>query len=509
MLAKLNILILLLWPLFSVVLFGLIRPRRRAAMASLLIGMLFLPEAEIELAGLPNLDKNAIVGLGLLLAALGYDADRLTRFRPHWVDLFALAFVMAPVLNVSFADTLFPMPFQFGVASGLSFFLGLTGPYLIARLYIRDFTALRELALAIVIAGLVYVPVCLWEGRMSPQLHTKIYGFFPGASFSMSKRWGGFRPVGFTSDGLMLSILMAGTAIVAWAVWQGQSVRAFRFNKFAVHPFWVAWTLAATTVWCRSTGAIILLMMAIPVLWITRKFQTRLALIGFLLIPPIYMTVRLPELVSSQVILDLLSPILPEARLASLEFRLTQEDVLNEYTWQHLWLGRGGYGGLQVFDATTGRTAVNNDVVDATWMILSGKWGLFGLLGYYCMLMMPAILVAARIPKAYLRHPIIACVIGLTLVLGIRGIDALTNGFLSPIYMFLSGALLGVLPQFSRTQPKQQQVVHQTKRRELPWRKRPEPELIPDSPLLDRHGEEVVEVEPAVEVAPSHPTRVS
>lgn len=58
----------------------------------------------------------------------------------------------------------------------------------------------------LVIAGLIYTVPMLYEIRMSPQLHTIFYGYFPH-SFGQQARGGGFRPVVFMGHGLLVGFL--------------------------------------------------------------------------------------------------------------------------------------------------------------------------------------------------------------------------------------------------------------------------------------------------------------
>jgi hypothetical protein len=92
-----------------------------------------------------------------------------------------------------------------GVYDGLSQSLEQTivwgVPYWIGRAYFTDFKALRDLALGIVIGGLIYVPFCLVEMRFSPQWHTWSYGYFQH-DFTQVFRFGGYRPVVFMEHGL-------------------------------------------------------------------------------------------------------------------------------------------------------------------------------------------------------------------------------------------------------------------------------------------------------------------
>ena len=105
-------------------------------------------------------------------------------------------------------------------------------PYLLGRLYFSEPAALRDLALATVSAALAYVPFCLWEIRMSPQLHAIVYGLQP-FGFGQAIRFGGYRPSVFMTHGLMLGMLgerEGGTARLQEAV-----QRTERFRRRAAH----------------------------------------------------------------------------------------------------------------------------------------------------------------------------------------------------------------------------------------------------------------------------------
>src|SRR5260370_24213231 len=77
--------------------------------------------------------------------------------------------------------------FVSAITNGLGFYDALSAvianmliwgvPYLLGRMYFGSVEGLRELAIGLMIGALAYVPFCLYEVRMSPQLHAKIYGF--------------------------------------------------------------------------------------------------------------------------------------------------------------------------------------------------------------------------------------------------------------------------------------------------------------------------------------------
>ena len=65
-----------------------------------------------------------------------------------------------------------------------------------------------------VLGGLIYVPLCLFEVRMSPQLHNMVYGFAQH-SFGQTVRGGGWRPMVFMQHGLAVGLFMS--VMLPWA----------------------------------------------------------------------------------------------------------------------------------------------------------------------------------------------------------------------------------------------------------------------------------------------------
>ena len=58
-----------------------------------------------------------------------------------------------------------------------------------------------------------------WEVRMSPQLHSSMYGFRP-FRFDQAYRWGGYRPSVFMQHGIALGLFMASCTLVAFWLWR-------------------------------------------------------------------------------------------------------------------------------------------------------------------------------------------------------------------------------------------------------------------------------------------------
>ena len=160
-------------------------PPRSALLLVVAGGFLFLPVFAGTAYAAPLLRRKEMLIAGVALAAsLMVDRHRWVRFRPRLLDLPAAVFCLAPIAT-SLTNGL-------GLYDGLqaafqeSFTWGV--PYLLGRLYLGDLSGLRELARTVVAAALVYTPLCLWEVRMSPQLHYQVFGYRPYAGFVQSVR---------------------------------------------------------------------------------------------------------------------------------------------------------------------------------------------------------------------------------------------------------------------------------------------------------------------------------
>ena len=200
------------WIPAVLVLFSLLPPRR-AVIAAFLGAWLFLPVAAYPVQGLPDYDKMFAACTGVLLGVLLFDSTRVSEFRLHWLDLPMIIWCLVPFIS--------------SVTNGLGAYDGASAvlktlvtwglPYLIGRLYFRTTDDLRELAIGFFIGGLLYVPFCLYEIKMSPQLHRMVYGYH--VSFANSKRFEGWRPAVFMQDGLMVGMWMVTASLAGIWLW--------------------------------------------------------------------------------------------------------------------------------------------------------------------------------------------------------------------------------------------------------------------------------------------------
>ena len=216
--------VLLAWLPVVVALFRAIGPRR-AVLVGLLGGYLFLPVGQVMLG--PSgfafpLHKFTATGLGLLLGALIFDRRTLLRARPGWLDLPMLGYYLAPLIGLatgvpgSSTDILDVM-----IGRGL----GWVVPYAMGRIYFGRGDGPATVAVALVIAGLSYIPVCLYEEIAGPTRYLAGLIYRIPYKETMVERIGGWRPEGLLSNGLTLAAWMALTTVMATWLWLGGTWR--------------------------------------------------------------------------------------------------------------------------------------------------------------------------------------------------------------------------------------------------------------------------------------------
>ena len=321
-------------------------PRHLVVAAAFLFGLLFLPMvdefgeigkpdrggpfAAIMLPGLA-LTKLKVTSLAVLLGVLVTDLKRLLQFRPSWFDLPMVLWCLSPLPSLIGAPP--PEgkdPFQMIVAQCFGMFLVWGVPFFMGRLYFDSLPRLRDLALLFAASALVYVPFCLYEMRMSPVLHTRIYGFAQH-EFQQSIRLGGYRPVVFMQHGLAVGLFMVtGTliGIVLW--WSGatKNLLSSRWPRLARYSPYLLLLLAVTTILTRSTGALVLGAVGLVALALAAWPRTRLPLLGLCLASALYVGTRSSGSWSGYSLVPVLTETLGDERAQSFVFRQINEDQL-------------------------------------------------------------------------------------------------------------------------------------------------------------------------------------
>ncbi len=420
------ILSLIAWIFTGAGLFAVLSPRR-AVLASYLGAWLFLPVAAVAVPGLPDLTKSSAASAAVLLGAVVFDSGRILGFRPSWIDIPMLAWCLAPIPS--------------SVTNGLGLYDGVSGslihvvmwgiPYVVGRAYFTDLGALRDLAVAIVIGGVLYIPLCLFEVRMSPQLHHIVYGYHQH-SFLQTLRWGGYRPMVFMHHGLMVGLWMVGAALAAFWLWRSRSVTRLFGAPMSV----VTAGLGVTAVLCKSLGALGLGAAGGGLLVATGVVRARTMAWMLVIMAPAYMGVRTFGLWSGDHAVEAAALINPD-RAQSLETRFENETLLIDKAMRQPLFGWGAWGRNRVYDED-GR---DRTITDGLWVIVLGQRGVFGLAALTFALLTPVVLLWRRIPVRAWGEPAAGPAIVLAVLVVLHVLDSLLNAMINPIYLLAAGGI--------------------------------------------------------------------
>jgi hypothetical protein len=415
------------WPVVALLLFMVMRPRR-AVIATILLAGLFLPVAGYKISGLPAYSKLTATTISALLGVALFDTRRLLAFRPSWADLPMGLWCICPFFSSVTNDlaihdgfsSMFYQTFTYGV------------PYLLGRIYLTDLLGMYELAMGIFLGGLIYMPLCLLEIRLSPQLHTWVYGFHQHI-FDQTLRFGGYRPTVFMDHGLMVGMWMSMATLSGFWLWYSRTTRSL----FGIPILWFLVPLAITTILCKSLGAFVLLMVGIGVLIATRSTASRGFLIALALAPVLYIAVRIPGAWSGGDLTEVVATVNP-GRAASLQFRLENEERLVQRAQQRPLFGWGGWGRARVRDSQ-GRDI---SVTDGLWIIALGNTGFFGLVSLTGSVLVSLGGLMRRFPAQAWSHRYVAPAVAMCVMVLLFFVDCLFNNMINPAYTLAAGGLV-------------------------------------------------------------------
>src|SRR5262245_32445400 len=325
---------LLAWPAVALWLFQA-RPVNKALAWTILGAYLLLPVgASIKFEGIPAFDKSSIPNLAALVGCILIARRALRLFHGFGLaEVLILMLVVGPFITsalngdtIIVGERVLPGVGAYDALSAVISQLIFLLPFFLARQFLRDAQDTIEVLRVLVIAGLAYSLPMLFEVRMSPQLHTWIYGYFPH-SFIQQMRDGGFRPVVFLGHGLLVAFFIMTTAVAAAAFWRTQN-RILRLPAACISPW-----LGGVLVLCKTLSAFVYGVVAMALVRFTRpRLQLRIALL-LVGLAVLYPTLRAGDLFPTRFVTNLAQSVSAE-RAESLKVRLDNEDQLLDRAWQ-------------------------------------------------------------------------------------------------------------------------------------------------------------------------------
>jgi hypothetical protein len=422
-------------------------PQRAALVWSLLTGYLLLPESfAIDLPGLPAVDKVSVLAVSLVLAlmlirpATGKGAPPpapALETQERWMGRIIYLLLAMVVINagmtvatnrepVVYPTMVQPPVSSWDLVSTLSATLFMIVPFFLGRRYLATAEDHRYLLRCLLLAGLAYSLLILYEIRMGPTLHSDIYGMSQH-SFRQHVRDGQFRPKVFLRHGLwvglfLFSVVLAGTALARAG---SEAKRLFRI----LATLWMLGILLIS----KNLGAVMITCLLLPLLWLpVRTILTASAVIAVIFVT--YPALRQADMVPLDRVLSVAYRISPE-RATSFEFRLRNEDILLARAAEKPLSGWGGWGRAQPSDDRGNRITT----VDGLWVGTLGSSGWIGYVSFFGLLVFP-ILALFHIRK---RREIPLETAALSLIMAGNLLYLIPNSALSPIGWLMVGAIAG------------------------------------------------------------------
>lgn len=408
--------------------FGVVAQWRnaRGVSAGLLGAWLFLPQATIRFPYIFYTTKMLAVTLTLCAAVLFIDFRRVKNFRAHWFDglmgLFCtVPFFSALVNGFAFADAV-----KFAFEHSSTFLI----PYLLGRLYLTDFDALRDFALVFVVGGLVYVPLCWYEIIFGPYLHLTVYGF-PPSLLEMAVRFGGWRPLVFQLHGLMVSLFMASATVCAFWLWHTRAV----LRIWKIPMLWIFVALGITTIGVKSVNGWALVILGILFLWSAPRVLMWNVVRAYFFAMVVYLAARITGVWNARELARAASFL--DGKETSLYYRVVFEGLIAERARSRWVLGWGSNARAMV-RSYLGQIET---ISDSYWIAVYGMWGVVGLGLWLAVFIAPILNFVKNFPARLWRHPELAPAAALLTMVLMYQADALLNTMHSPLYIFALGGI--------------------------------------------------------------------
>jgi hypothetical protein len=429
---------------------------KRPAVAVLYVvfaATLFGPEgAYFKFPGLPGLDKHSLPYALLFGVALFKWRGSLRRGRlGRGPDVLVMVAVLAGF--VTWRTNLDPL--RYGALTPTSIpslsindaiqYAGWTIvanalPFIIGRSLFRTRRDITALMRFLVIAGLIQIPFILVEIRLSPQLHSWIYGYAAHPDFLQTMRWGGYRPMVFMVHGLALSLFMCAASFAAIVLAKVDE----KIGRWKAK--WIAVGLLVVIIACKSTGSILYAAVLGPLLaFASHKTQVRIVVVVALIVA-LYPLLRANDIFPADYLVQQAQAAFGEDRASSLAFRFDNEDMLLTKARERSWFGWGGFGRGGVYSDEDGSLLT---VTDGHWIIVLSTYGTVGMVTRFGLLLIPILALRGRMRELVTAHDR-TLVVGLAVICAVLSLDLVPNGLFATYPYLLAGALWGVLQEMQR-----------------------------------------------------------
>ena len=424
---------ILIWPILSIYVYKRY-PTLTATFITVMGGYLLLPvNTAIDPPLIPPINKDTVVALSALVGRVYIKKLNISLVPSGGIErLLAIAYLVLPFFTfITNTEPLFdgrfwrpPLTIHDAIAGSFANYMRML-TFILALQLIKTSEDQIKIFKYLTIAGLCYSLPILLEIRLSPQLHTWIYGFFPHV-FGQQMRGGGYRAVVFLGHGLLVATFIfvaLGSATIIWK----NNIKLYGIPAFAVILY-----LTIILVLSKTFSAYFLAMLLIPSL-----FFLSANVMNTLSKALIYMVIFYPlmtffKLFPQQEIIEFVSGMNAE-RAGSLSYRFHMENILIDHASEKFLFGWGGWN----------RNRPWGTVPDGYWIVIFGSQGLVGFLAIFG-LAVSATLKGIKACKSLADKNEKFLLSASILMIVILMIDQIPNSSLSGIYIwFLIGAVHG------------------------------------------------------------------
>lgn len=423
------------------------RPPQKAAIQLAFIVTMWWPVSIwLKLPSVPQIEKDTWPYVCILLALLVLKPQKIFKakpgFGPEFLQLVGLLACVGtwktntdPLTYGSWVSINMPgLDFNDAMSMGMDQLLKIGVPFFLGRALFKTIEDAEMAVKFLILSALIYIIPIAAELRLSPQVHTWIYGYPASRSFLQMLRWGGYRPLVCTTHGLALGILYCQITMLGFVFMRLKIKTVKQLTAKAT-----AWTLLVVLILCKSTGAILFAVATAPLIAKGKlKTQMRVAVIlaGLSLGYPV---LKSQGWIPTDAIVDAISSINRD-RALSVAFRFDNEKLLADKAQERYLFGWGSYGRNSIYHPVIGKEMT---IADGYWIILIGIRGFAGFMLAFGMGLAPVFLLSKRIrrlPDQRSQH----LLVGLALIVAIGFFDLIPNGLFSNYTYFLSGILWGV-----------------------------------------------------------------
>ncbi|SEA13975.1 hypothetical protein [Microbulbifer marinus] len=432
---------LICWPVLALLIYRVRNLSTLAATFWVVVGgYLILPvKAQIDLPMLPSLNQITIPAISAAVCCVFVRRVPIKLIPDRGIVRWLyICLLLAPLLSV-LAN---PLPMFDGAQEkpGLSLYDALadtmatylkTLPLLLGLSLVKSTEDIAKLLKLMVYAVILYSPLILLEIRISPQLHTWIYGFFPH-QFSQQIRFDGFRPVVFLGHGLLVAIFVAVSLCATAILWRHK----YRLSNLPL-GFFILY-LAAILILCKAVGAWILGLGAlICIVTLSPRLQAWVCVLVTLFVLA-YPLLAINGLIPYKNLTDFAS-IFGQDRSQSVAFRFMHEAALLEHAAKKIEFGWGIWG----------RHQLNGSVSDGYLIQILGVYGLWGYIANAGLLL--AIILRAAKSIKRLPDPRARGLMGGALsILMLMMVDQIPNTSITPYFWLIFGGVMGAAAQMDR-----------------------------------------------------------